>query len=84
MTASGGYGGSSALWANYGTPEVNKVQYSVNHNYYGRWTGPQHYPQIDKDGVPVETPEVQIAKQQHYLAHSKAKLGLYAQVQSGR
>ncbi|XP_018565473.1 uncharacterized protein LOC108906642 [Anoplophora glabripennis] len=83
QASAGNYGDSSSIWTNYETPEVNKVQYSVNHDFYGGWTGPQHYPQIDKDGVPVETPEVQIAKQQHFLAHSQAKLGLYSQVQAG-
>lgn len=33
----------------------------------------QHIPIIGKDGVPLDTPEVQKAKQQHYIAHEVAK-----------
>ncbi|KAJ8963657.1 hypothetical protein NQ314_005448 [Rhamnusium bicolor] len=67
-------------WKTYGTPQINQVQYSINHqNTYGGWSyqGPQHIPHLDKNGVPVETPEVQAAKQQHFLAHSQAKLNEY-------
>ncbi|XP_055616779.1 cuticle protein 2-like [Toxorhynchites rutilus septentrionalis] len=38
---------------------------------YGAWHGPQHIPVI-KNGVPVETPEVQHAKAAHFNAVASA------------
>lgn len=36
-----------------------------------------HIPVIGKDGVPLDTPAVQKAKQQHFLAHAVAKARQY-------
>lgn len=34
----------------------------------------EHIPIIGKDGVPLDTPEVQKAKEHHFLAHEVAKI----------
>lgn len=42
-----------------------------------REIGYQHIPVIGKDGVPLDTPEVQKAKQQHFIAREVVKTQQY-------
>lgn len=49
----------------------------LQHHIHKRDIGYHHIPIIGKDGVPLDTPEVQKARQQHFIAHEVARARKY-------
>ncbi|CAH0564196.1 unnamed protein product [Brassicogethes aeneus] len=72
-----------------GWRKPTETSYKINHgsSYHNQYHGPQHYPVLDKHGVPLETPEVNLAKLQHYAAvqqaNSKQALNPWQEEQNG-
>lgn len=64
------------FWKDYAPIEDSNVNYIVQHDSDGqKYHGPLHVPILDKNGVPIDTPEVQEARRQHLLEHVKATSG---------
>lgn len=57
--------------------KVTETKYQINHPAVSQiqaWLEPQHVPVLDKYGVPEETPEVKLAKEQHHWAKEQAEI----------
>jgi len=74
-----GYGASSSLNSYGHGAKASSVHYTIQHDQtYNKYHGPEHYPVIGKDGVPIDTPEVQLARAQHLHALTEAKSNPWA------